>query len=492
MKKNYDFPKHHSTVIISLKTPTNTRNIKVIMITSGIFKPLLDFFILNQFKSNSWQNSLSYIVGLFIDYMIACQTAYLKSTKKRIYFLPDFIKLLHYGSIDEQGEDKLGLYWYPKKIYRVTQLENYLYQFLDWYYNNNKNVLKDFLKTDYNELSITEKVFYWRHWSHKKYSAMLSHLKSNTETKKVFQYHKKSALRQSDIYNVHSFNNNYIMNLLFKGFKTNKIKDSYDIRNILITMLLHFGGCRVSEPFHLFVNDIIEDPQEPGKAFVRIYHPEDGYIKYYDKYTKTIIETTRKDYLNTKYGIKPRNLVTGTKYAGWKGLSLDKTGNENYAIIYWFPSWAGKIFWKLYKIYISEILPKNLANPYLFVNLKGKNYGQPYTINAYRDSHKKAVSRIGLTYNKDSGTTPHSHRHAYGQNLENSKIEPKIIQKALHHKSPFSQLIYTAPSIETINSILNNKSHDLDSSLLCNEVNIPSDNNLDKLLEHLNRNNYEK
>ena len=481
-----DSPKYYSAVTISLKTKFVTRNVKAIILNNGIFKPLIDYFIENQFKSSSWQNSVTYAVGLFIDYMITYQNAYSKSAKRRIHFLPDFIKLLHYGSINELGEDPFSLYWSPKKIYRVNQLENYLYCFLDWYYSSNKSIHETIFKSNYNELTTSEKVLYWRHWSNKKYTSMLSHLKKNNTAPKIFNQ-QKNTLFTSNIYDVKYFDNNKIIDLLFKGFKTSKFEDSYDIRNILITMLMHFGGCRLSEPFHLFVNDVIEDPQVSGKALVRVYHPEDGYIKYYDKYIDKVIETSRKDYLNKVYGLKPRNLESGTKKAGWKDLALDKTGKENYAMIYWFPDWTGKLFWELYQVYISQVLPKNLNNPYLFVSLKGKNHGQVYTINAYRDSHKKAVSKIGLSYAKEFGSTPHGHRHAYGQNLENAKVDPKIIQKSLHHKSPFSQLAYTLPSVQKINETLNSASININKNILGNNIEVPLDNLMENLLNHLNR-----
>jgi len=329
------------------------------MLESGIFKPLLDYFIQNQFKSISWQNDVTHIVGLFIDYMLTCQKKYIVSNKKRIFFLPDFIRLLHYGSIDSEGNDSLNLYWSPKKIYRVTILENYLYGFLDWYYKDTEHAHDTIFRTSYENLGTQKKLLFWRHWNNKKYASILSHIKKNTTKNKVSNIHQKTSLYKSDIYNVKYFDNSKIMNLLFKGFKTSKIYDKYDIRNILISMLMHFGGCRLSEPFHLFINDVIEDPNEEGKAFVRLYHPEDGYIKYYDKYNNKIIETSRKDYLNKIYGLKPRNIQTGSTHSGWKDLGLDKTGKDNYAIVYWFPSWSGKLFWELYKVYISEVLPKN-------------------------------------------------------------------------------------------------------------------------------------
>lgn len=291
-------------------------------------------------------------------------------------------------------------------------------------------------------------------------------------SKRYFQrfpnINRKANFFNSSLYDIKSFDNNKILELLFIGFKT---RNSYDIRNMMITILMHFGGCRTSEPFHLFVTDIQEDPNKKNSALVKLYHPEDGYVRYYDKYTNRIIETTRKDFLQKKYNFLPRNMETGTMHAGWKDLALEKTGKYNYSIIFWFPTWSGELFWKLYKIYITKVRPKNISNPYLFVNKHSKSYGLPYTINAFRDSHKNAIKKTGLLYKKELGTTPHAHRHAYGENLSNYIGDKNIIQKALHHKSPFSQMVYTLPSIEKINQKLNDASEnfDIDKKIKNNE-----------------------
>jgi len=44
----------------------------------------------------------------------------------------------------------------------------------------------------------------------------------------------------------------------------------------LITVLLHGGGLRESEPFHLYVSDVAIDPRNTKSALVRLYHPERG------------------------------------------------------------------------------------------------------------------------------------------------------------------------------------------------------------------------
>jgi len=464
MNKQNNSPKFHTVVTINVRTEFITRNLKVIFTTDGIFYPLLDYFIDNQFKSISWQNNATYIVGLFIDYIFVNKNFDLNNDRnKKIYFMPNFIKLLQNGSITNEGEDSLELFWFPKKISRVNSLINVLYSFLDWYYKKSRNRDSIFVK-DYNDLSMNEKILYLRHWNNKRQTSLLSHIKTlDKNPSPIYDINKKVSFFKSEIYDIKYFDNSKIMDLLFTGFKRGS--SSYDIRNIMITILMHFGGTRLSEPFHLFVNDIIEDPNNPGCALVKLYHPEDGYINYFDKYTNKTVELTRKEYLQKKYNLTPRNLQTGTNHAGWKDLALDKTGKFNYAIVYWFPTWAGKLFWDLYKRYIMEIGPKNLSNPYLFVSTHHKSFGLPYTINAFRDSHQNAIKKIKLHYKKEFGTTPHAHRHAYGQNLQNSGLPKNIIQKALHHKSPFSQMVYTLPSVEKINQVLNEASNNINEQI---------------------------
>lgn len=462
MNRKKHLPKYYSVSTIKINSEFLSREMKVIFTQEGIFYPLLNYFIENQYRSIPWQNNLTLIVGMFIDYTYSNKDTYL-SNKNKIFFMPDFIHLVQYGSINEQGKDELGLYWCPKKINRVNILINTLYSFLDWFYKKSSND-NSFILINYNELELNKKVLFWRHWSKRKYTSLLSHIKKpeSYNFKKII-FNNKNSFFKSNLYDVKHFENSKLLDLLFIGFKKNKI---YDIRNIMITMLMHFGGCRLSEPFHLFIDDIQEDPNNKGYALVKLFHPEDGAVRYYDKYFNTIIESTRKEYLLKKYNTVPRNLQINTLRAGWKDLALDKTGKDNYSIIYWFPNWAGKLFWNLYKLYITKIRPKNLSHPFLFTNLQKKSFGQPYTINAFIDSHRAAVKKIGLTYKKEFGTTPHSHRHAFGQNLQNSNIDKNIIQKALHHKSPLSQMIYTMPSIEIISQKLNEASSNISKNIL--------------------------
>ena len=45
---------------------------------------------------------------------------------------------------------------------------------------------------------------------------------------------------------------------------------------MLITLLLNGAGFRMSEPFHLYLWDVMEDPSHKGRALVLIQHPSWG------------------------------------------------------------------------------------------------------------------------------------------------------------------------------------------------------------------------
>ena len=223
----------------------------------------------------------------------------------------------------------------------------------------------------------------------------------------------------------------------------------------MITLLLHGGGLRESEPFHLYVSDVAIDPQNPKSALVRLYHPERGRAPadFIDPLSRKYIEADRETYLRTKWGLEPRNLVSGRFHAGWKDLLLTD-GVANYAQVHWFPSAWGELFLSLFKIYISKIRSRHSKHPFLFVSQKASVAGDPYTVDSYRQAHAKAVERCDMVAAKDLGTTPHGHRHGYGQNLVAAKVPKEVIQHALHHKSVESQGTYTTPSLSTVMATL--------------------------------------
>ncbi|HDX9579426.1 TPA: hypothetical protein ROX88_003007 [Bacillus pseudomycoides] len=73
-----------------------------------------------------------------------------------------------------------------------------------------------------------------------------------------------------------------------------------------------------------------------------------------------------------------------------------------------------------------------------------------YTIESFKQSHARAVQKIGLTVGKMFGTTAHGHRHAYGQRVSNAQIDRQVIKAGMHHNSDDAQDVYTEPTIDRI------------------------------------------
>ena len=93
------------------------------------------------------------------------------------------------------------------------------------------------------------------------------------------------------------------------------------------------------------------------------------------------------------------------------------------------------------------------------------NKGEMMPLRTQRESHKKAVEKIGLIVSKNNGTTEYGHRHAYGQRLKNADIDERIIQVAMHHKSIESQKVYTQPTVANVTDSLNNATGSLEKGL---------------------------
>lgn len=160
-----------------------------------------------------------------------------------------------------------------------------------------------------------------------------------------------------------AFPEDKIEKLLREGFKKTRkgyeldLIDGYNWRDIAITILMHYGGLRHSEPFHLWVQDVIPDPEDPDMAIVRIYHPSEGKAPHDFKNPSTgKYVTDRASYLKLKYGLIPRNQYASSnkRFAGWKNPRLDDEDNM-YMNVYWFPREAGYVFMYVWKnIYSNE------------------------------------------------------------------------------------------------------------------------------------------
>jgi site-specific recombinase XerD len=429
--------------------------IPVIITEAGPLNPLLDFLLEKAHgRSFSWMQKMTQAVGLLLDYMDANHGCF--EDPKELF--QTFVQRLYTGTVGEDGLDPSGLFWFPKPAYLVRQLTNQLSDFSDW--------MAERLDTKplnpWRDATRYEEMLNWAAYYQKHGRSFLGHTWYRERASEAAKRAKNTLLKRGqkiDYDGVKFFPDDRIMDLLFKGFivpgkqKSRRFEERLNLRDILITVLMHFGGVRVSESFHLYVHDVLPDPLHPERAMVRIYHPSEGLAPndWHDAKGK-VIKCNRDAYLRGKYAIRPRDQYFSTDqlHAGWKGNLLDS--KAHFMHIHWFPTWSGELFLKLWNLFLIQRALKDCDHPFAFVTEEGK----PYAVDSFVRTHARAVERIGLTPAKILGTTPHGHRHAFGQRMTDAGIDPIIIKKALHHKSLESQVVYTEPQVDKVTQMLDN------------------------------------
>jgi len=448
---------------ISTNNTGVTHKIPVILIEGqGLLVDHAQYLLLNINKGKTWRTNSIQSVRMFMDFIAATQSSYESPSEA----FKGFVDACRYGTKDMQGNDPSGLYWNPLSNKRGNVLIKHLTMYTDYLANtkdNEKLRLNPFKKaTRYEE--IVELAAYY----HRNKNTFLSHLNDGREDRGKAELARVVAMRTqrgATSEYIKNFPEEHVSALVLEGFKkkgvlpTSSIYKRVDLGNVLITYLLVYGGLRVSEPFHIYLDDVLKD--EDGCAIVKVYHPEEGFAPCVDANRKP---ETRASFLAKKFGLLPRNNDANPKnyYAGWKDPALH-VGNFFY--VNWFPRSAGIEFYKLFKVYIENVrirqtteinskgamvLKENANHPFVFVNRDGA----PKSYHKYVEQFKRAVERIGLTSRKDLGTTPHGCRHYYGQSLKNSGVDGQIITRALHHRSPDSKDVYTEANEKTVKNAL--------------------------------------
>lgn len=395
-------------------------------------------------SSRSSQEKLVQAVGLLLDFMEANHDCF----DDPVDLFAAFVERLYTGTVSLDGKDPSGLYWLSKSTSVANNLTRILSCFSDWLADNESAKPLN----PWRESTAAEQRLAWAAWYHRKKRSFLGHTMSRDTARLQMSRARSVLLKKTPVVDRDAakfFPEDQIENLLFQGFtvpgkrKSRLIQERLNLRDILITMLMHYGGLRMSEPFHLYVQDVIADPLDPHAAWVRIYDPSEGLAppdwKGLDG--KPLKNLKRRDYLRGKYQLQPRNEYWKTEglYAGWKGGTLDDP--THFMRVFFSPTWTAGFFWQLWKLYLVQRARMNCQHPFAFVTAKG----DPYSMDAFKKAHKAAVERIGLVAAKALGTTPHGHRHAYGQRLVEFDLDAIFRKKAFHHRSLESQVVYTEP-----------------------------------------------
>ncbi len=412
-----------------------------ILTQSGILTSHVQYLFTNRDKSLSWiEKSVSSII-LLIKYIDANTLPLFENQKiTGVKLLESFTVALNVGTIDLNGHDPSGLFWKVRSTQDAHVILNHITQYTDHLseINDYQFPINRFTKASYIEEKMN-----WCSYYHRQAGVFLNHLenkKSTAEQMKKMRTVRSTQPEKNANEKVLRFPEDKIEALLNYGFKKKgEIYPNY--KNQLITMLMHYGGLRLSEVFHIYINDIICDYKR-NEAVVRVFHPSMGMSP--EPYNQL-----RKTYLREQYGLKPRHEYSKSLrlHSGWKVPLL--TNKKKYFEVIFAPSNTAELFlktWINYLKYQRIDPPTNFQHPFAFTNSEGL----PETIKNFRRMHENAVCQIGLTPSQYEGTNCHGHRHSYGYRLVQLGFKQVEIQKAMHHKSPDSCLVYIQPTSEEI------------------------------------------
>lgn len=399
-------------------------------------------------RSSSWRERSVFALKLLIKFINSNGREITKVTD----LLSAFALALEIGTINVSTQtDPSCLYWSPRKIDDAKTLLGHITSYTDWLAEQ-----ADYMAVRANpfrEATYVEQQLNWCAYYQKESNIFLRHLRnsddaasSNSRTRSVKTSNPSKSTRPA----TKRFPESEIQNLLQNGWvRRNGSPDAtehdfIDYKGRAINILMHYGGLRKSEVFHMFLIDLIPDKKK-NDVIVRIYHPSNGRLP-----DDIVGYTNRMDYLSRRYRMLPRNkyIKSHSLHSGWKEPLLSE-GADGYIEVHFFPMKMSKEFLYNYMMYLKhqrvDPLP-GADHPYAFTNTQGS----PETVKNFNRQHRDAVNRIGLVHAKRLGTTEHGHRHAYGQRLTNAGLNEVVIQKAMHHKSLESQEVYTGPSDEDV------------------------------------------
>jgi integrase len=252
----------------------------------------------------------------------------------------------------------------------------------------------------------------------------------------------------------------------FKSFPPNRVWDLLaamtNERDTLYFLLLAFGSLRISEPAHMFVQDIKAPPEGESEPIIILGDPVWSKVNWiaFDGSRRT---STRAAYLSQKYELQPRNMIDkksefGALHAGFKGVMWDDDP-ARIAYIHWSDPKAGKEFWRLHCRYLRKYrLGVGDLHPFYFVNInkRDNNYGTPIALSAMTAAFYAAAEKIGLRPT-ESGVNPHGLRHFYGYYLKNVLgLGLDSIKDFMHHVSIASTAGYARNSKTALRDLFRN------------------------------------
>lgn len=300
--------------------------IPIILTGNGPLHQLVDYLLWHRHdRSTSWMRKVVQDVGMLLTYMEANAQHF---AKPELLF-HNFAQRLYSGTVGEDGIDPSGLYWRPHKQRIVSNTLTRLSDFSDWVADRQGTQPLNLLRSAsrYDEMVAIAA------WEHRRSRAFLGHSWTSVPQGGSLQVRSTHAKRSPKVGlddDAIAFPEKHFSDLLLNGFvrrsgagKTDPAKH-LNLRDCLITLLMHGAGFRLSECFHLWICDVRPDPVDPTVALVRIHHPSEGEAPddWLDERGNPI-KCNRAAYLAGRYALKPRNELIDHRSAGWKDPCLD-------------------------------------------------------------------------------------------------------------------------------------------------------------------------
>ena len=446
----------------------------VLLTADGPLDVLLDYLVEHwDSRSPSWMVKVTSSVRIFLEYI----TVHANYEDEQAVFQIFRQRLLTGTIANGNVGDPTGLWWSARNPKMVNRIIRNLTDFFNWWSVKNprkRNLVTTWKGSQYDsrlaEAAYTyrrNKAFLGHTWS---VTGDVSRRPSNAASPGKFLSVPKIERQEAP-----AFPENRILDLVFDGFK---VGNRFNYRDMLITLLLNGAGFRESEPFHLYMWDVIEDPACKGSALVLIHHPAWGDAPRDPAWVDTngrVRRGRRVEYLAERFGLAPRDWGLSTSAAGWKGGMHESAHGGYYKQAYWFVPEFGKLFWEIWNTYVEQVMridPAKRNHPYAFMNVMREPTGALYKLGKFQESHAAAVRRIGLVPAKYLGTSDHGHRHAYGQRLRKAGVAKEMIRRFMHHTDLTSQEVYTEAgrrecllhirlAVDRLNSLLSDDSADI-------------------------------
>lgn len=396
-------------------------------------------------RSGSWQRLHAHAVALLYEYFAATRRpGALISQSDADTLVADFVEAILHGTVHADGSDPTGLFWLPSSADRAADVLKAIRRFGSFLADEGSLLTLNPVLSGRVQ-SLRDGFAFAQRRDH----SMLAHLKQSADHPPgpAFTPYERLLSQGRGHGRPIPFPKRLEAAFFGKGLfgrrQRNRVRGvcPHTVRDTLYFLLLMYGGLRKSEPLHLYLQDVVPDPERPGSALVFLFHPETGLVHGE--------QVRRSEYLRTRHRLAPRNrlAITDPLFAGWKSMLLSEETRISgpRTRVFWRNPEAGYLFWELHRIYIQSLRPRQTSHPYYFVSLSGQGHGRPMTIDAADDAFARALARMDLRPDASLGLSPHCMRHLYAQELVDAGLNPAVIQLCLHHTSVASQAVYTRP-----------------------------------------------